>query len=143
MLVELDKILAPATTTLRAEPKVGVVETPRIDAERQAADNLARWLATDGPRAWVADRLTGFAPKDRDALRTFAGRAASARWNEDSIKESMVSLTKSGSLPVETSRFFRDLYLVLLGSEQGPRAAPFLAVLEKDWVLRRLKEATK
>ena len=82
-------------------------------------------------------------PKDRDALRTFAGRAASARWNEDSIKESMVSLTKSGSLPVETSRFFRDLYLVLLGSEQGPRAAPFLAVLEKDWVLRRLKEATK
>src|SRR5437667_371407 len=72
-----------------------------------------------------------------------AAEAAPARWNEDSIKESMVSLTKSGSLPVETSRFFRDLYLVLLGSEQGPRAAPFLAVLEKDWVLRRLKEAAK
>src|SRR2546428_5015874 len=52
----------------------------------------------------------------------------------------MVSLTKKGGLPVETGRFFRDLYLVLLGSEKGPRAAPFLAVLEKDWVLRRRSE---
>jgi lysyl-tRNA synthetase class 1 len=79
--------------------------------------------------------------RDREALRMFAAKAANLRWTEDAIKESMVSLTKGGSLPVETNRFFRDLYLVLLGSERGPRAAPFLAVLEKDWVLRRLQAA--
>src|SRR5438309_1808621 len=82
-------------------------------------------------------------PTRRDALRTFAARVASVRWTEEAIKESMVSLTKSGSLPVDTNRFFRDLYLVLLGSERGPRAAPFLAVLEKEWVLRRLKDAAQ
>ena len=54
----------------------------------------------------------------------------------------MVSLTRVGERAGDTSRFFRDLYLVLLGKERGPRAAPFLAVLEKDWVLRRLREAT-
>src|SRR2546429_1527723 len=41
-------------------------------------------------------------------------------------------------LPGRDRPFFRDLYLILLGSKQGPRAAPFLPVLEKDWVLRRL-----
>ncbi|MFA5896309.1 MAG: lysine--tRNA ligase [Thermoplasmata archaeon] len=80
--------------------------------------------------------------KDREALRIYAERAAKVEWNEDAIKESMVSLTKLGKLPVETNRFFRDLYLVLLGQERGPRAAPFLAVLEKDWVVRRLRDAS-
>jgi len=82
-------------------------------------------------------------PNDRQALRLFAARATAVVWNEESIKESMVSLTKKGGLPVETGRFFRDLYLILLGSEKGPRAAPFLAVLEKDWVVRRLSEAAQ
>jgi len=80
---------------------------------------------------------------DRAALRLYAARAAAVPWNEESIKESMVVLTKKGGLPVENGRFFRDLYLILLGSEKGPRAAPFLAVLEKDWVLRRLNEAAQ
>jgi lysyl-tRNA synthetase class 1 len=80
--------------------------------------------------------------KDRAALRTYAERAAGIPWREDAIKESMVSLTKAGSFSVETSRFFRDLYLVLLGTERGPRAAPFLAVLPKEWVLRRLADAS-
>jgi lysyl-tRNA synthetase, class I len=132
----------------------GMLDRTPTDFERA---RIARRL--DQARAWVdaytpenrvklLDALTAkvasqLDAKDRDALQTFASRAAAAPWNEDSIKESMVSLTKSRALPVETSRFFRDLYLVLLGSEEGPRAAPFLAVLDKDWVLRRLKEASK
>ncbi len=81
--------------------------------------------------------------RDREALRAYLDRAAKAEWTEEAIKESMVSLTKVGRLPVDTSRFFRDLYLVLLGKERGPRAAPFLAVLQKEWVLRRLREVTQ
>jgi len=110
----------------------------RAWVEAYAPENRVKLLETLTPE--VTSRLDA---NDHDALRIFLTRAAAARWNEDSIKDSMVSLTKGGSLPVETGRFFRDLYLVLLGSEQGPRAAPFLAVLEKDWVLRRLKEAAK
>jgi lysyl-tRNA synthetase class 1 len=85
----------------------------------------------------------GLEDRDRVALRAYLERAAKVEWTEEAIKESMVSLTKVGRLPVDTSRFFRDLYLVLLGKERGPRAAPFLAVLEKEWVLRRLREATQ
>jgi len=106
--------------------------------ENYATENRVKLLDELAPD--VASQLES---RDRDALRTFATRVASVRWTEDAIKESMVSLTKSGSLPVDTNRFFRDLYLVLLGSERGPRAAPFLAVLEKEWVLRRLKDAAQ
>ena len=79
---------------------------------------------------------------DRKALRVYADRAEGAPWTEESIKESMVALTKGDKLPVDTGRFFRDLYLVVLGRERGPRAAPFFAVLPKDWVLGRLREAS-
>lgn len=120
-------------------------------------DRIARRLAQAG--TWVAkytpenrvvllEALTPavtsqLGPEDRQALRTYAGRAAGIPWTEESIKESMVSLTKGGTLPVDTSRFFRDLYLALLGQERGPRAAPFLAVLPKDWVVERLREASE
>src|SRR2546422_7980813 len=108
----------------------------RVWVEKYATENRVKLL--ESLSIEVERRLD---PDDRKALRLFATKAADLRWNEESIKESMVSLTKKGGLPVETGRFFRDLYLVLLGSERGPRAAPFLAVLEKDWVLRRLNEA--
>lgn len=108
------------------------------------------WVAKCTPenRVVLLETLTPqvaaqLADRDRDALRSYAERAARIPWTEDSIKESMVSLTKGGKLPVDTSRFFRDLYLVLLGQERGPRAAPFLAVLQKDWVVQRLREASE
>lgn len=79
---------------------------------------------------------------DRRALSLYLGAAEKAEWREEAIKDSMVALTKGGKLPVETPRFFRDLYLILLGRERGPRAAPFLAVLKKDWVMERLRETS-
>lgn len=106
--------------------------------ERYAMENRVKLL--EKLPVEVASQLDS---RDRESLRMYAARAAAIPWNEDSIKESMVSLTKGHTLPVETDRFFRDLYLILLGSERGPRAAPFLAVLEKDWVLRRFKEAAQ
>lgn len=108
----------------------------RAWVERYAPENRVRLLDD-----LTKEVLATLDAADREALRTYAVRAASTPWTEDAIEESMMSLTKGGTLPVETSRFFRDLYLVLLGTERGPRAAPFLAVLEKDWVLRRLRQA--
>src|SRR3989454_732264 len=110
----------------------------RVWVEKYATENRVKLL-----ESLMTEVKAQLDQDDRKALRLFATKAAAIRWNEDSIKESMVSLTKKGGLPVETGRFFRDLYLVLLGSEKGPRAAPFLAVLEKDWVLRRLNEAAQ
>ncbi len=76
------------------------------------------------------------------ALAMWLETASSIEWREEAIKESMIALTSQGTLPVKTNEFFRALYLVLLGKERGPRAAPFLAVLDRRFVLDRVREAT-
>jgi lysyl-tRNA synthetase class 1 len=112
------------------------LEQGGVWVERYAPENKVVLLESlpDSVRAQLTEA-------DRESLRIFGKRAETAAWREDAIKELMVSLTKGGALPVETSRFFRNLYLVLLGKEKGPRAAPFLAVLDKKLVLQRLREA--
>jgi len=131
----------------------GVLTRDLADVE---ATDLARRL--DHGRAWVEryapenkvvllERLTDavtslLTAEDRASLGIYAERAEATTWREEDIKESMVLLTKGRTLPVDTSQFFRNLYLVLLGKEQGPRAAPFLSVLDKKFVIGRLREAS-
>ena len=110
----------------------------RTWVERYAPEN--RVVLLEALTEAVRAQLTS---QDRESLSLFAAKAEAANWNEDAIKEAMVTLTKGEKLPVITSRFFRNLYLVLLGTERGPRAAPFLAVLHKDFVLERLREAAR
>ena len=139
---------------LRRMRDTGLLDQDLTDWERarvaRRLDQSRVWVETYAPenRVVLLESLTpeveaALDDRDRVALRAYLDRAAKAEWTEEAIKESMVSLTKLGKLPVDTSRFFRDLYLVLLGNERGPRAAPFLAVLEKDWVLKRLRDATR
>jgi len=106
------------------------------------------WVDAYAPenRVVLLERLTDavraqLTKQDRESLMIFAVKAEASNWQEEAIKEAMVALTKGEKLPVLTSRFFRDLYLVLLGTEKGPRAAPFLAVLDKRFVLERLRDA--
>ncbi|MCK5290710.1 MAG: lysine--tRNA ligase [Thermoplasmata archaeon] len=80
---------------------------------------------------------------DLKSLETFREVIAQADWNENALKEAMMQMTKGEGFPVNTRRFFRNLYLAMLGKEQGPRAAPFLSVLNKDFVLERLDDALK
>src|SRR5207237_7947946 len=71
----------------------------RAWVEKQVPENRVKLLEQIPPE--VKRQLQ---PGDHDALRMFATRAASLRWTEDAIKEAMVTLTKSGTLPVETNR---------------------------------------
>jgi len=60
------------------------------------------------------------------------------RWDEEAIKNAMMSLKKDKE---EERRFFQALYLLFFGRSSGPRIAPYLAMLNKDFVIRRLAEA--
>ncbi len=43
------------------------------------------------------------------------------------------------ALGIETGKAFSVLYRILIGSERGPRLAPLLLALDRDWVVKRLK----
>ena len=128
----LARDLAPAETAALARR----IDQARTWVERHAPENKVVLLErlTDEVRS----SLTA---ADRASLARYAERAAVGPWREEEIKATMVSLTSSGALPVDTPQFFRNVYLVLLGTATGPRAAPFLAVLDRQFVLGRLLEA--
>lgn len=140
--------------TVRRLRDTGVVGRDLTADERanlgRRLEQARTWVDRHAPENKVAllNRLTdavrkALTPEDRASLATYADLAAKTPWREDDIKASMVSLTRSGSLPVDTPRFFRNIYLALLGSERGPRAAPFLAVLPREFVVARLREAAR
>lgn len=47
------------------------------------------------------------------------------------------------AISLEPKEFFTSLYEIFLGKESGPQAGWFLAALPKEFVLRRLKEASE
>ena len=130
-------ILTRKLTDLEADRVRRRLEQGGVWVDRYAPEN--RVVLLDTLPQTVRGQLSD---ADRESLRIYAQRAESTEWREAAIKDAMVSLTKGGKLPVDTPRFFRNIYLVLLGKERGPRAAPFLAVLDKTFVLNRLREAS-
>ena len=59
-------------------------------------------------------------------------------WDETTIKQALIEFGRDLP-PQERRKLYRDFYLALLGKPSGPRAAPLLAVLEKDLVVKRLR----
>jgi len=43
------------------------------------------------------------------------------------------------SIGLEVGRAFNIVYQILLGAEKGPRLAPLLTALDRDWLIKRLK----
>ncbi|MFQ5837824.1 MAG: lysine--tRNA ligase [Thermoplasmata archaeon] len=117
--------------------------------ERRLKQSLV-WARTYGPadiRVSLLQRLpekvlSRLTEEDRKALSSLASQLSDVPWKENTIKEAMVKLTSGGELPVSTKRFFGSLYMVFLGKPSGPRAAPLLAVLDRDFVIGRLREAS-
>lgn len=106
---------------------------------------LAReWLAKYAPARYRIRPLEEFderiavhvGKRALPLLRELLAKLESVEWTEESIKRSMVSIEKEGEPEKE---FFRALYLAFFGRPSGPRIAPYLAMLDRNWVLKRLE----
>ena len=65
------------------------------------------------------------------------------KWTEEEIKQEMIDLRrKAGLSRKEMNEFFKVLYQIFLGDIKGPRFAPFLAALDKKWVMRKFQDIT-
>ncbi len=62
-------------------------------------------------------------------------------WNEENIKEAMKRVPREDKNAERV--FFEATYLVFFGRPSGPRIAPYLAMLGKDFVLNRLSEVLR
>ncbi|ABL78188.1 lysine--tRNA ligase [Thermofilum pendens] len=57
-------------------------------------------------------------------------------WNEEEIKKAMVSIERTKE---EEKKLFQVLYLSFFGRPSGPRIAPYLGMLDRDFVINRLR----
>ncbi len=110
-----------------------------------------RWVRKHAPESYQVELLEGLptgireglTDDDLKSLSIFKQQLEESDWTENALKETMMAMSKMDGFPVNTKRFFRNLYLVLLGKEQGPRAAPFLSILQKEFVIQRLEEVSQ
>lgn len=88
------------------------------------------------------DILEQYDIKIRNLVRDLAETLEKTKWTEERIKQEMMTLKeKVGLSRKEMTKFFQILYQIFLGNTRGPRFAPFLATLDKDWVINRLHDA--
>ncbi len=79
--------------------------------------------------------------RERQALRHLKDLVAHEKWGEQELQNQIFSLGREIYGP-ETKRVFETVYLVILGQSFGPRLAPLLLSLDRDWLLKRLEEAS-
>jgi lysyl-tRNA synthetase class 1 len=90
------------------------------------------------------DILEQFDIKIRNLVNDLAIALENTKWTEEGIKKEMMALKeKAGLSRKEMNQFFQILYQIFLGNSRGPRLAPFLATLDKDWVVKRLRDVRK
>ncbi len=63
------------------------------------------------------------------------------KWNEEIIKSTLIEFGRNMNKK-ERREFYHDFYLAIIGRKEGPRAAPLLGLLSKNWVIKRLREAS-
>ncbi|MHA1457367.1 MAG: hypothetical protein ACTSR5_15540, partial [Promethearchaeota archaeon] len=62
-------------------------------------------------------------------------------WTEEEIKQKMITLREESEIHrKDMNQFFELLYQLFLGSTKGPRFVPFIAALDKKWVISRFQE---
>ncbi len=87
-----------------------------------------------------SDVLMEIDEESRTLILELAAILNSIKWTEEEIKQCMILLQEKKKLSRKSmSEFFKTLYMLFLGSPRGPRFAPFIVALEKDWVIQRLK----
>jgi lysyl-tRNA synthetase class 1 len=117
----------------------------RIKSRLLRARNWVNKYAPDTYRIRIIEELpdlikTSLSDVQRSKLRILLQELNKLDvWSEDNIKEAMKKVPRE-SKDVERA-FFEAVYLVFFGKPSGPRIAPYLAMLGKDFVLRRLERA--
>ncbi|MHA2391138.1 MAG: lysine--tRNA ligase [Promethearchaeota archaeon] len=85
--------------------------------------------------------LSQYDEKIRNFVLDLGQELEGVKWTEEAIKQKMITLREDAGISrKEMSQFFQLLYQIFLGNSRGPRFAPFIAALDKKWVISRFLE---
>ncbi len=108
-----------------------------------------RWLINSAPEKYKFEiqkelpaAAKAFSEKQREALARVRALLEENKAVDGQTLHGKLHELKT-VLGIAPKDFFGALYLSLLGKESGPKAGWFLSVLERDFLLKRLKEASQ
>lgn len=102
--------------------------------EAYAPESITFSLLDEMPKAVQLDE------SQRMMLIELAYKIEDLAWDGDALQAAIFELTKNHDYPPK--QLFGLLYQIFIGKDAGPKLGPFLATLEPDFVLARLKAAT-
>ena len=79
--------------------------------------------------------------KEIEFLKALKESLDNVTWEAENIHNAIYETSEKNKIPIKLA--FKTIYNILLGQDKGPRAGYFLSNLEKDFVLKRIKQAIK
>jgi len=76
-------------------------------------------------------------PEIREAMRELADLIETNAFTVDELNNAIFDVAKKRGIP--SREWFKALYNLFIGKDRGPRLAPFLASLDKEFVVKRLR----
>ncbi len=118
-----------------------------LDCIRSKARNARAWVeqyADENQRIKLLEELDGattgqLTEEQRGYLSALATVLEGTPWEGGAVQDAVFNTSKEVGLKARDA--FGAIYLCMLGRGRGPRAGFFLASLDRDWVLARLREA--
>jgi lysyl-tRNA synthetase class 1 len=118
------------------------VEKKHLDARINAARYWLDRVASEDEKVHLQEALPARAAELSQTQRAFLNKLAAAvkdaEWKEDVLQACVFDTARR--TPIAQSAAFQAVYRVFLDKPQGPPAGALMAVLERDFVLKRLAE---
>ena len=124
--------------------EVDINEAVKAIKERlKMAEYWVKNYAPEGLKINIAESVPldvkkSLSEKQKEALKIFLEKFTSKEWDEDTLQFEVFEIGKKLSIG---TKIFEAFYLIFLGKKFGPRLAPFLLSLDKNFVIKRVKEA--
>ncbi|MCX8176342.1 MAG: lysine--tRNA ligase, partial [Candidatus Bathyarchaeota archaeon] len=107
-------------------------------AEYWVKNYAPEWLKINITESVALDVKKSLSEKQKEALKIFLEKFTSKEWDEETLQFEVFEIGKKLSIG---AKIFETFYLIFLGKKFGPRLAPFLLSLDKNFVIKRVVEA--
>ncbi len=132
-----------AIEILKSQPEYDFIDwKTETEIIRRELDLVASWLdkyAPDELKFEVQDQLPTIDLSDQQSqfLATLADKLEATKAPDAQTMHNLIYEAKGELSPAAA---FQALYRVIIGGDKGPRAGWFLASLDQDWLIKRLRQ---
>lgn len=124
--------------------KLNPKEKEILDQRIVYAERWTKDYATDEysfqPKKDIPDAVVNLSSEQKKYLLKVSDVLGSRKWQPEDLQQKLYELTKEINIPAKSA--FEALYISLIGKTHGPKAAWFLLGQDKEFVIKRFKEAS-